>query len=83
MGGGPPERPPRGPAHAERLAQLVALAGPERCAALERLFDETGADFYYTRRSAAAGCANLQALYREEGIAIYSIAAPPPASPEG
>jgi hypothetical protein len=69
--------------HAERLAQLVALAGPERCAALERLFDETGADFYYTRRSAAAGCANLQALYREEGIAIYSIAAPPPASPEG
>jgi hypothetical protein len=64
-------------AHAERLEEVVGLEGPERCAALERLFDDTGAGFYYTRRTSATGCPSLQAVYSADGIVIYAAVIPP------
>ena len=63
---------------ADRTADCRAafVAGPYYCAGVERLLDETGSDYYYTRSPRIARCTNVEVVYRSRGIRIVSLSFP-------
>ena len=81
---GPPELASLARVTGQRLYDTRRLPGSEYCFALERLFEETGADFYYTRSDRPRSCSNVEAAYSSPaGIVIWTLPGQPRSSAVG
>lgn len=71
---GPPELTATVRQVGRRIAELPQLAGPDYCAGIERLMEETRAGYYYTHSARTVECANLELLYRgRDGTRIVAL----------
>ena len=71
---GPPELAALVRQVGRRIEELPRLPDPYYCAGIERLMEETGADYYYTHTARAADCPNVEVMYRgRDGIRIVAL----------
>ena len=74
-GWGQPELSALVRAHAARMDAVSRAAFPEHCIGLERLMEETGADYYYTHSPRPLQCPQLTAVYAGAGeLRIFALA---------